>query len=639
MNLKQVTNKNLIAINCDFGTKKEVIDALVDKLYREKKIASKEKFLAAVMEREALSETGISDGLAIPHGKSDTVKEAAFAVARVKKPVRDWESLEEDNEVTLIFLLAIPAAQAASTHLELLAELMTKAQDKAFLDALKKAKTVEELYNCLDVDEKTKKVVPGKTYSKTIVAVTACPAGIAHTYMAAEALVKAGEEMGVKVYVEKQGANGVEDRHTGELLSQADAAIFAVEVAVKESERFDHLPVYKTKVAAPIKDGKAVIKAALEKAEKEPKGEYDAKGAQEEQADSVLADVKKSVLTGISYIIPLIVAGGMINAFAVLLTQGFGLQELVATEYSWLWCFKQMGGGMTGTIMIPVLAAYMAYSLGDKTALAPGFAGGLAANMIGGGFLCGMLGGLVAGYAVRFLRKTIPAKGTLAGFVSFWVYPVLSTLIVGISIFLIVGKPVAWVNAALINFLGSMSGSNGALLGAILGIMVSFDLGGPVNKAAYTFCVGAMAEGILMPYAAFASIKMVSGFAITAATKIFKNLFTKEEKEIGSSTWILVLAGITEGAIPFMMADPVRVIIALCTGSAVTGAIIASAGIGLDVPGAGIFSLFLLKNGMGGVANAAIWFFAAVIGAAVSTVLLVVFRKMKLNKQNAASGK
>lgn len=323
----------------------------------------------------------------------------------------------------------------------------------------------------------------------------------------------------------------------------------------------------------------------------------------------------------------------MINAFAVLLTQGFGLQELINTEQSWLWCFKQMGSGMLGTIMIPALSAYMAYSLGDKTALAPGFAAGIAANLINGGFLCGMLGGLIAGYSVRFLRKLIPAKGTLAGFVSFWVYPVLNTIIVGAAIFLLVGKPVAWINATLISFLGSMSGANGALLGAILGIMVSFDLGGPVNKAAYTFCVGAMAEGIFMPYAAFASVKMVSGFAITLATKLFKKDFTKEEHEIGSSTWILVLAGITEGAIPFMMADPIRVIVSLCAGSAVTGAIIGAAGIGLDVPGAGIFSLFLLKDGMNAFANAGIWFFAAVVGAIVSAALLVVLRKSKLKKQ------
>ena len=244
-----------------------------------------------------------------------------------------------------------------------------------------------------------------------------------------------------------------------------------------------------------------------------------------------------------------------------------------------------------------------------------------------------MLGGLVAGYSVRWLRKTIPAKGTLAGFVSFWVYPVLSTLIVGVAMFLLIGKPIAAINMALIEILGSMSGSNGALLGAILGVMVSFDLGGPVNKAAYTFCVGAMAEGILMPYAAFASVKMVSGFAITASTKLFKQYFTKEEKEAGNSTWILVLAGINEGAIPFMMADPVRVIPSLYIGSAVTGAIIGATGIGLDVPGAGIFFMFLLKDGMGIFLNALIWFFAAVIGALISTVILVALRKAKLNKK------
>lgn len=634
MDLKQITSEKLIFLDCDFTKKEDVLRFLVERLYDEGKIASKEDFLKAVMERESLSETGISDGVAIPHGKSSTVRKAAFAFARMKKPVADWESLDESNEVTLVFLLAIPTSEAGSTHLDLLAALMGHTQDEAFLNKLQQATSPAEIYESLDMGEAEDNDTSEKTYSHTIVAVTACPAGIAHTYMAADALVKAGEEMGVKVYVEKQGANGVEDRHTAERLQQADAAIFAVDVAVKESGRFDHLPVYKTRVAAPIKDGKGVIQAALDLAATSEKGEYHGETEPAESKGSVLSDVKGAVLTGISYIIPLIVAGGMINAFAVLLAQGFGLQDLLATEGSWLWSFKQMGGGLLGTVMIPVLSAYMAYSLGDKTALAPGFAAGIAANLIGGGFLCGMLGGLVAGYAVRWLRKAIPAKGTLAGFVSFWVYPVLSTIIVGVAIFLLVGKPVASLNAGLIELLGSMSGSNGALLGAILGIMVSFDLGGPVNKAAYTFCVGAMTEGILMPYAAFASVKMVSGFAITGATKLFKAYFTKEEHEIGSSTWILVLAGITEGAIPFMMADPVRVIPSLCIGSAVTGAIIGATGIGLDVPGAGIFSMFLLKDGIGLLPNALIWFFAAVAGALVSMTLLVLLRKAKLNKIN-----
>lgn len=633
MDLKQITNEHLIVLDCELEHKLDVIRLLVDRLYEEGKISDKEQFWKDVMAREALSETGISDGVAIPHGKSDAVKEASFAFARLKKPVQDWESMEEGNQVTLVFLLAIPTAEAGSTHLDVLAALMTHTQDEEFLNMLRSARTPADIYNHLNMQKAPTKPDANKVYTHTIVAVTACPAGIAHTYMAADALEKAGEEMGVKVYVEKQGANGVEGRQTPEHLRNADAAIFAVDVAVKESKRFAHLPTYKTRVAAPIKDAKGVIRAALELAKTSAKGEYKGETAPAPSGKgSFLSDVKSAVLTGISYIIPIIVAGGMINAFAVLIAQGFGLQDFAATEGTWMYYFKQMGSGMLGTIMIPVLAAYMAYSLGDKTALAPGFAAGIAANLIGGGFLCGMLGGLVAGYSVRGLRKVIPAKGTLAGFVSFWVYPVLSTIMVGIAIFLVLGKPVAAINTALINMLGSMSGSNGALLGAILGIMVSFDLGGPVNKAAYTFCVGAMAEGILMPYAAFASVKMVSGFAVTAATKLFGGLFTKEEKEAGNSTWLLVLAGITEGAIPFMMADPLRVIPSLCIGSAVTGAIIGSLGIGLDVPGAGIFSMFLLKDGIGVLPNALIWFFAAVVGAAVSTLLLVILRKAKLAK-------
>ena len=243
-----------------------------------------------------------------------------------------------------------------------------------------------------------------------------------------------------------------------------------------------------------------------------------------------------------------------------------------------------------------------------------------------------MLGGILAGYATRYVKKYIPAKGTFAGFVSFVVYPVLTTLLVGVVMLLILGKPVAMLNQALLNILTSLSGGNAALLGAIIGIMVSFDLGGPVNKAAYAFCVAAMAEGVLMPYAAFASIKMVSAFSCTIATKIRKDLFTEDEIAAGNSTWLLGLAGITEGAIPFMMADPLRVIFSFCTGSAVCGAIVAMFNIGLDVPGAGIFSLFVLKGPSLGFAMA-VWLGAAIVGAIISSVLLIVLRKQKLSKE------
>lgn len=631
MQLSQLTTKNLITLNSKLQHKDDIIKFLVAQLYKEGKITSQEKFLEAVYAREAMSETGMEGGLAIPHGKADCVKEPAFAVVTTQDVVKDWPSIDPDNQVRFIFLLAIPTNQAGSTHLELLATMMTKMSDLDYRKQLFASPTVGDFYANLDKD--MEKAEAATSYSQSIVAVTACPAGIAHTYMAAEALVKAGEAMGVKVYVEKQGANGVEDRQTVEHLRDAAAAVFAVDVAVKDPERFSHLAITKVPVAEPIKDAENVLRKALEKAKQHERGAFT---AQEEEADqdSFGKIVKQSVMTGISYMIPVIIAGGMIGALAMLISNTFGLQALYNQDNSWLWLFRRLGGNMLGVLMIPVLSAYMSYSIADKTALAPGFAAGVAANMVNGGFLCGMLGGLLAGFIVKFLKKYCPAKGTFAGFISFWVYPVLSTLLIGILMFLVVGKPVAWLNSSLINLLKSLGGTNAAVLGAIIGIMVSFDLGGPVNKAAYAFCTGAMAEGLFVPYAIFASVKMVSGFAVTMATILAKDLYNQDERDAGKSTWILVLAGITEGAIPFMMEDPVRVIFSLCTGSALTGALVAMANIGLNVPGAGIFSLFML-SGQSSFAAAGIWFGAAVLGALVSGVLLIVTRKMKMRKAEA----
>lgn len=626
MKLSKLTSEALITLNSDLSSKDEIIKYLISKLYQEGKITNKEEFYQAVLERESLTPTGIDAGLAIPHGKDSSVKEASFAVVTLNKPVSDWPSVVETNEVQYVFLLAIPQNDVNSMQMQLLAEMMTKMSNPDYIKKLYASKSVKEFYQNLDTKIDDTEI---KTYDRSIVAVTACAAGIAHTYMAAEALVKAGQELGVNVYVEKQGANGIEDRHSNEKLKNASAAIFAVDVAVKEEQRFSHLPTVKTKVSAPLKDAKMIIQEALNKADKTARGEY---VEQDEHLEAGFIDtVKEAVMTGISHVIPLIVAGGMIAAICVIFARSFGLTDLLNTEGSWLFLIKSMGSGLLGTLMVPVLSAYMAYSIGDKPALAAGFAAGFCANTVGGGFLLGMLGGIIAGYAMRYLKNWIPAKGTFAGFVSFVVYPVLSCLIVGIALLVVLGKPVAMINSALVDFLGSMAGSNAALLGAVLGIMVSFDLGGPVNKAAYAFCVAAMAEGVLMPYCAFASVKMVSAFGVTFATKFNKNIFTPEEREVGNSTWLLGLAGITEGAIPFMMADPIRVIFSLCTGSAVCGAIVAIFNIGLDVPGAGIFSIFVLTADNIPLAMI-VWFGAAVIGAIISAILLVVTRKQKLAK-------
>ena len=631
MQLSNLTNSNMIVLGSPLHTKKEILEKLVAKLYENGKVTSKEEFMQAIMEREALSETGIDNGFAIPHGKADCVKEPAFAVLTTKEVVSDWESIVPDNAVKHIIMLAIPKSEGGSTHLDLLAHMMEKLTDDSYTARLFASKTPQEFYANLDAQPQ-KTAEENTVYTKTIVAVTACPAGIAHTYMAAEALVKAGKEMGIRVFVEKQGANGVEDKLTPQQLKNADAAVFAVAVAVKDPQRFDHLAVTKVSVSDPLKNAKQVLQKALEKAKNFTGSGYVETEDYTEKKDSIGQIIKQSVLTGISYMIPIIVAGGMIGAFAVLANNMFGLQELYNMENSWLWMYRRLGGNLLGVILIPVLSAYMAYSIADKTALASGFAAGVAANMINGGFLCGMLGGLVAGFTVLLIKKYIPAKGTFSGFISFLVYPVLSTLIVSTLMFFVVGKPVAWLNLSLIELLKSLGGTNAILLGAIIGIMVSFDLGGPINKAAYAFCVGAMAEGVIVPYAIFASVKMVSGFAITMAVMVAKHLYTKEEQDTGKSTWILVLGGITEGAIPFMMADPVRVIISLCTGSAVTGAIVAFFNIGLDVPGAGIFSIFMLQ-GQPAVMAAVIWVGAAVVGAILSAVLLITTRKMKHKKQ------
>ncbi len=630
MNLSKLTSVKLIELNANLTTKKSVIEALAQKLFDEGKLTSKEEYLKAVYAREEISATGMDAGLAIPHGKSSAVKEASFAVMTVNEPIADFESVVETNEVKYVFLLAIPEVDEEGTQMKLLSELMTKMSDPSYTQKLYQSKTAEEFYTNLDAEKEVAEVKKEIQYDKSIVAVTACAAGIAHTYMAAEALVKAGDEMGVKVYVEKQGANGIEDRHSAQQLKDATAAIFAVDVAVKQEERFKHLPVLKTRVAQPLKDAKSMIQQALDKAENFTGEAFDA-SAIDDGKKSLGQEVKESVLTGISHIVPIIVAAGMMGAFIVIFRNATGLGDAevwgALEPTNWLKMLDALRGNLF-TMMVPILSAYMAYSIAEKPGLAAGFAAGIGANIVAGGFLVGMLGGLAAGYIVRYMKKVIPAKGTFAGFVSFVVYPVVSVVLTGSLVLFVIGGPVAALNQLMFDFLAGLQGGNAALLGAMIGIMVSFDLGGPVNKAAYTFCVAALGEGVLMPYCVFASVKMVSAFSATFATKFRKDLFTVEEREVGNSTWLLGLAGITEGGIPFMMADPLRVMASFCTGSAVAGAIVAMTNIGLDVPGAGIFSMFVLKGG-DPFMSAAIWLGAAIIGALVSTAILIALKQLK----------
>ncbi|MEX5725015.1 PTS 2-O-a-mannosyl-D-glycerate transporter subunit IIABC [Enterobacter cloacae] len=623
MNLTTLTDPRAVCVQAQFTRRDEAIRQLAMRLEALGKITDAEAFLVDVFQRESLGPTALGEGLAVPHGKSATVKEAAFAVATLCEPL-EWEGVDGPEEVTLIFLLAIPPAEAGSTHIEVLTALTSRLADDDLRARVMAATTAEGVLTALDA-------APGEQAdaiqesAPTIVCVTACPAGIAHTYMAAEYLEKAGRRMGINVVVEKQGANGIEGRLTSQQLQEARACIFAAEVAIKESERFAGIPTVSVPVAEPLRHAEALIERALAL---KPADAARHAPVDTETKKSVKTELKQALLSGISFAVPLIVAGGTVLAVSVLLAQILGLQHLFDQENSWLWMYRKLGGGMLGMLMVPVLAAYTAYSLADKPALTPGFAAGLTANMIGSGFLGAIAGGLIAGYLMRWVKNHIRLSSRFNGFLTFYLYPVIGVLGAGSLMLFVIGEPVAWINNALTAWLNGLSGANALLLGAILGFMCSFDLGGPVNKASYAFCLGAMANGVYGPYAIFASVKMVSAFTVTASTMLAPRLFKPFEIETGKSTWLLGLAGITEGAIPMAIEDPLRVIGSFVLGSMVTGAIVGAMGIGLSTPGAGIFSLFLLHDaGLSGVVAAAGWFGAALVGTAISTFILLLWRR------------
>jgi len=384
MDLTALTHPDCVLLRQTFTDRDQALRKLAESLMQQGKLQDVDLFLADVLAREAQGPTALGEGLAVPHGKSAAVASASFALATLAQPLA-WQGIDGDEQVNLIILLAIPPQEAGSTHIQLLTELTSRLVDDEVREQLLAATCPEQVFALLNAQPEQPPAAPQPAQQKpTIVCVTACPAGIAHTFMAAEYLEKAGRQMGINVHVETQGANGIEGRLTPEQLRDAHACIFAAEVAVKEAERFAHLPCLSVPVAEPIRRAPELLQQALAL---EPVSTKQRPASTEPAARGVKAELKQALLSGISYAVPLIVAGGTVLAVAVLLAQIFGLQHLFDLENSWLWMYRKLGGGMLGTLMVPVLAAYTAYSLADKPALAPGFAAGLAANMIGAGFL------------------------------------------------------------------------------------------------------------------------------------------------------------------------------------------------------------------------------------------------------------
>ncbi len=450
-----------------------------------------------------------------------------------------------------------------------------------------------------------------------IVAVTACPTGIAHTYMAAEALQIAAGEMGISLKVETRGSVGAENELTAEDIKEADAVIVAADTNVPK-ERFAGKKVVEVPVADAIKDAAGLIEKAK-----------NANVMQGNLSDNV-SDIKaersaerkgayKHLMTGVSFMIPFVVAGGILIALSFV----FGI-EAFKEEGTLAAALMQIGGGSAFALMVPILSGYIAFSIADRPGLVPGMVGGMLASSVGSGFLGGLIAGFLAGYTVEMLKKTIKLPKSLAGLMPVLVLPVFSTLITGLAMIYVIGKPVAAINTAMNNFLNGMSGTNSIVLGLIIGLMMAFDMGGPVNKAAYAFGVGTLVAGqTSMIMAAVMAAGMVPPLGIALATVVAKNKFTAQEIEAGKAAWAMGISFITEGAIPFAAADPARVIPSIMAGSAVTGALSMLFKCGLAVPHGGIFVL-VIPNA---VSNLLMYIVSIAVGTAVTAGLLATIKK------------
>lgn len=455
-----------------------------------------------------------------------------------------------------------------------------------------------------------------------IIAVTSCPTGIAHTYMAAEALQLAAKEMGVEMKVETQGSVGAENVLTDEDVAEANAVILAVDTNVDKA-RFAGKPLIEGGVQDAIKDAKSMIQKAMDA---KPAAAAEAKPEKAETAKAPASKPKtgvyKHLMTGVSFMIPFVVAGGILIA----LSFAFGITAF-EEEGTLAWALMQIGGNGAFSIIVPILAGYIAYSIADRPGLVPGMVGGIISANIGAGFLGGMLAGFLAGYTVVLLKKVIKLPKSLEGLMPILILPVLSTLFVGLIMLYVLGGPISNVTDSMLNWLEGIQDTSALVLGAVIGLMMAFDMGGPINKAAYTFGVATIAAGQpSMIMAAVMAAGMVPPLAIAlSSTVIAKNKYTEEEREAGKAAWALGISFITEGAIPFAAADPIRVIPSIMVGSAVTGALSMLFKATLAVPHGGIFVL-PIPNAVG---NLPMYVVSIAVGVVISALLLSFLKKKK----------
>ncbi len=615
MRITELLTRETILLSLSANSKLDAVEELVGVLERAGKITDRKVFKDAIIRREEQSTTGVGDGIAIPHAKTSVVKDAAIVFGRSHAGV-DYESLD-GQPAHLFFMIAAPEG-ANNTHLEALARLSTilmKADAREKLLGAKSADDVLDIIDSYDQDDVEEKVE--RTNKKFIVAVTACPTGIAHTYMAADSLKAKAAEMGVDIKVETNGSGGAKNVLTTADIENAEAVIIAADTKV-EMDRFAGKPL----IEVPVAEGIRKPKELIEKAVKKDAPLYQASGKVTAEKKETRGGVYKHLMNGVSNMLPFVVGGGILIAISFM----FGYNAFNPEDPSYNPIAKALmdigGGSGAFGLLVPVLAGFIALSIADRPGFAPGMVGGLLAATGGAGFLGGLIAGFLAGYLVLGLKKLFAGlPSSLEGIKTILLYPLFGIALTGFLMVFLVNKPVGALNQAITDWLSGLGTGNAVLLGIVLGLMMSFDMGGPVNKAAYVFGTGLLANGVYEPMAAIMAAGMVPPLGIALATTFFKNKFTKQDQDAGKACYVMGLSFITEGAIPFAAADPLRVIPSVMAGSAVAGGLSMMFNIGLRAPHGGLFVVPLVEGGW------LLYLAAIVIGAAVTAILLGVLKK------------
>ena len=656
MKIQDVLNKNVMLFDLQATDKEGVINEMVQSLVDNGVVTDFDTFKAGIMNREAQTSTGLGDGIAMPHSKNEAVKEATVLFAKSNKGV-DYASLD-GQPTDLFFMIAAPEG-ANDTHLAALAELSKYLMKPGFADKLRQASTPDQVIAAFDAEEQeaaaeeAKKAEAVKEAASSdkplIVAVTACTTGIAHTYMAEEALIKKGEEMGVTVRVETNGASGVGNRLTAEEIAKAEGVIIAADKAV-ETARFDGKKLISKPVAAGIRQTEELIQTILDGKADVFHAENAAQASASQEKLSLGGAFYKHLMSGVSQMLPFVIGGGILIALAFLIDQVMGVPTDLESlkqlgSYNQPAAYFMTAGKAAFGFMLPILAGFIGFSIAEKPGLVAGFVAGAIAdsgaalgNVAYGatkatipaaqssGFLGALVGGFLAGGVILVLRKVLAGlPRSLDGIRSILLLPLLGVGLTA-AIMFVLNIPMSAINTGMNTFLTNLGGSSAVLLGLLVGGMMAVDMGGPVNKAAYVFATGTLAESVAsggsIVMAAVMAAGMVPPLAVFVATVLFKDKFTQEERDSGLTNIVMGLSFITEGAIPFGAADPARAIPSFIAGSALTGALVGLAGLKLMAPHGGIFVIALTSNPL-------LYILFVLIGAVVSGILFGLLRKPK----------